>query len=153
MIKIENFEREHTQERFPWFRTLLPAETKELRRRICGKIQLSCDTDGLSLVRALFAVSQVVDQASPQAENFDLAQVARRLSIDPEQYIYINWYRFDHVDCMRVEDLTEYFDDLWYPSEDIEIFDNTLSWILFILHFDQVRVADLRERNETGHTR
>ena len=38
----------------------------------------------------------------------------------------------------------KYFDDIWYPdSDDIDIFDQTLSWILTVLHNGDVKILQI----------
>ncbi|SEH89712.1 hypothetical protein SAMN02927937_02007 [Paenimyroides aquimaris] len=64
-----------------------------------------------------------------------LSEVFNTLEIFPIEKIYINWYKFDDIDCLYYNDLILYFEDLWFPSsDDIEIFDNTFNWILSIRH-------------------
>lgn len=48
---------------------------------------------------------------------------------------------------MRFKDLTEHFDYIWYPGpDDIEIFDDSLSWILSVDHGGYLRVLVLDGR-------
>ncbi|HEV7224714.1 MAG TPA: hypothetical protein VGN42_18530 [Pirellulales bacterium] len=70
-------------------------------------------------------------------EGFDLSRVFEALDIWPDDSVYINWHRFNanEIDAITVADLTLYFDDIWYPSsDDIDIFDDTLCWVLVVSH-------------------
>lgn len=76
---------------------------------------------------------------SAEANDFNLEVLLHRFEIAPASTIYINWYRFDQVDEMRFEDVTRYFDYLWYPGpDDIALFDFTVSWVLSIDHDGRV---------------
>jgi hypothetical protein len=142
-IKIQNFERDRGQS-FPAFRSLSPDQCAALRERVAQKLGLPPETDPLELVRHLAAKegrysSQQADEAS-----FDLGKAMDELGIKPKDTIYLNWYRYDDVDEMSVKDLSKFFDDIWYPSsDDLDIFDDSLQWILSIAHDGDVKAIAL----------
>ncbi len=63
------------------------------------------------------------------------------LDLEPQEEVYINWDDFTTIVRMRFKDLTEHFHYVWYPGpDDIEIFDDSLSWILSVDHGGYLRV-------------
>ncbi|EKO31739.1 hypothetical protein LEP1GSC179_0008 [Leptospira santarosai str. MOR084] len=45
---------------------------------------------------------------------------------------------------MYLIDLINNFDDIWYPSvDDIDIIDMSISWILSVSHFGEIKLIDL----------
>jgi len=53
----------------------------------------------------------------------------------------LNWYRFDKIDELRFVDLCEKFEDIWYPSsDDLDIFDRNMNWLISIEHSGSIRV-------------
>ena len=74
-----------------------------------------------------------IHNSCAEDENFSLKSLLKELDIEVKGKIFINWYRFDNVDEISLDDLSHYFDDLWYPAADaIDVFDNTFGWILSI---------------------
>jgi hypothetical protein len=71
-----------------------------------------------------------------EVENeFKLTEVLGCLSIEALENVYINWYKFDDIDIVKLQDLNKYFFDIWYPgSDDIDIFDESLSWVISVRH-------------------
>jgi hypothetical protein len=68
-------------------------------------------------------------------EMFNLKDVLGDLLITPQLRVYVNWYRFDEIDQFNIDDFEKYFDDIWFAgSDDIDIFDDSLKWILSIRH-------------------
>ena len=64
------------------------------------------------------------------------------MGIEIGDSLFVSWNKFDEIDTIKTDEFEEYFFDLWYEGIDnIEIFDNTLEWILFILHNGDIRLA------------
>jgi hypothetical protein len=148
-FKIDNLKRSKPGQNFPWFRSLEPQETQKIRQAIRAKSGIETQ-DSLALVTELFGMSTAVEGLNADDEGFDLAAAVSHVRIQPGRHVYVNWYRFDRIDCMSFEDLARYFEDVWYPSsDDIDIFDDTLCWIIFIEHFGAVRL--LRLGSESDH--
>ena len=69
-----------------------------------------------------------------------MKDLALSLGLAPEPLVYVNWLRFDDIDCLAFSDLARYFDDIWYPSADyIDIFDSSMSWVLSVDYLGFVR--------------
>lgn len=145
-FKIEHFERDNLNQRFPAFKSLQEKESSDIRGRLSQKVGISEDADSLILLNRLYEIAQPVEHLDATAADFNLASVLEHESLKPEEDVYINWYRFDNVDRISLKDLTEYWDDIWYPAaDDVEVFDDSLKWMLFIHHSGDVSILRLDE--------
>src|SRR5262245_32702555 len=116
-FKIDNFKRGKPGQNFPWFKALEPQETERIREAIRAKSGIETE-DPLVLLTELFGMSSVIQGLNADVDGFDLAAAVSHLGIRPDPHVYVNWYRFDRIDCMFLEDLARYFEDVWYPSSD-----------------------------------
>lgn len=138
-FKIEHFEREHPGIEFPWFRELKLHETAEIRDRLSQRIGLPAGLDNLELTRSVSRLCSGCESKNAESQLFNLMNLTKDLGITPQGKVYVNWYRYDKIDQMAFEDLVRYFDDIWYPSsDDIELFDDSLSWIVAVSHYGNV---------------
>ena len=87
------------------------------------------------------------EQATPLTEvDLDQYEVAlpellRRAGIKPCPVLYVQWSALRDIDRFESEELARHFYDVWYPSaDDIEIFDDTLAWLMFVRHYGGVAV-------------
>ena len=143
-FKIENFEREHPDVPFPWFVTLSADEATRLRQGLAVKVGFTRPDDTWALLTYLVSLSRTLRGASGDGSGLDLRAILQKACISPLAHVYINWDDFRTIDRISFADLCCYFDDIWYPGpDDIEIFDDALSWILFIHHYGAVDVAYL----------
>jgi len=93
----------------------------------------------LEVVRAIYDKSEPIDGVDANDDGFSFSDVLKSLCIEPNANVYINWYRFDNVDEISIKNLTEYFDDIWFPSsDDIDVFDDSFSWIVSVSHDGKV---------------
>ena len=68
-------------------------------------------------------------------DNFKLINTLNDLNIKSLKRVFINWYKFDKIDELFIDDLDRYFGDIWFPSaDDIDLFDDTLNWIFSMRH-------------------
>jgi hypothetical protein len=142
-FKIDNFVATHPGIAFPAFRHLSSEECAPIRVTVAGKLGLPSNADGLALVRTLETKAGEIQGTSPSDLEFVPSKLLAQFRILPQE-IYINWYRFNDVDAMSTGDVDQAFHDIWYPSsDDIEIFDQSLSWFLLITHFETLKL--LRE--------
>jgi len=87
------------------------------------------------LVKQLNMIENTVLDINAKSENFCLTAVFANLGIVPKENVYINWYRFDKIDKMQFNDVVHYFNYIWYPdSDEIDLFDDSFSWIVSIDH-------------------
>jgi hypothetical protein len=142
IMKIENFGKAYPGRSFPAFEHIDTASAAALKSQISGKFQLGPDTDGLSMVRALDSLGQACDEADATAQDFKVRDFLLSRGIAPSEYVYLNWRRFDDIDRLRIKDLDEAFEDIWYPGvDDIEVFDDSLDWMLSIAHHGGLKWA------------
>jgi len=132
-IKIDDFARDHPAESFPKYRKLSAEDTSWIRNAIVRKLGLVPEVTPLELVKTVSDMSTEVPNVNAEDQNLDLRRLLTKIGVTPKQKVLINWHRFDDVDEMSLDELSKYLLDLWYPrAEAIDIFDDSLSWILSI---------------------
>lgn len=137
-MKIKHFKRDYQNLDFPLFFPLGTEQMQQIRRNLCEKTGISKSSGNLELLKSVYSRASKIE-FNALDEGFELKKVFQSIDLEQEEYVYINWYRFDNIDQMRFDDLNKYFDDVWYPSsDDISIFDSKFSWILFISHSGDV---------------
>lgn len=143
-LKIEHYEREHGSGTFLPFRHLSKEEATQLFAVLRGRLGLPNDVDPLTLVRNIFARGTAVVGVNADNDDFDLLRVLDQLGLDVPETVYLNWYRFDNIDGLRTRDLASAFDDVWYPSsDDLDILDSQMRWLVSITHEGEVRAMRL----------
>jgi hypothetical protein len=99
------------------------------------------EASGLEILHAMEDRVRDITEIRPSDATFHLTAVFEKLGISARK-IYINWYRFDDIDEMSTGDLDRWFHDFWYPdSDDIELFDQSQNWLLFVRHFDVLQIV------------
>jgi len=144
---IDGFKHEYPDKKFPDFRHLSLEETEKIRLTIKEKLNLSINLSDLELVKTLYSLSKLCedDEDYAEDENFNLLNCLKKNQISPNEKVYINFYRFDDVDELALDDVVKYFEYMWYSySDDIDIFDSSLSWILSIDHNGQIYVLKIK---------
>jgi len=128
-FKISLFEREHELS-FPKYKTLSNIETQKLVDNLTEKYSINTS----NLVLAL-ASKQIFYDETNGLEGFELKKILANLGIKSSREIFINFYKFEKIDVLNIDDLDKYFYDIWFPSsDDIDLFDESLDWILSIRH-------------------
>ena len=128
-FKIEMFEEEY-KKNFPTHESLTRPECQDLVNRLSTKYDLSS-----SNLEADLASKQSFYSECDAMDNFALIDTLQNLGIEPMPIAFVNWYRFERIDSFNIIDLDKYFYDIWFPSaDDIDLFDESLSWILSIRH-------------------
>jgi hypothetical protein len=145
-IKINNFNKSHHGIEFPWYKALSPNDLEVLQKKLKSKLLLDANTDLLRLVKIMASKSSVILGIDAEDISFSLIELLKNQAIKPQSNVLINWYRFDEIDEIDINDLNKYFSDIWYPSaDDIDIFDSTLSWFLSISHSGEITKIILKE--------
>jgi hypothetical protein len=143
-FKLSNFQRENPERPFPWFKTLDVNSCASLRGRLAERLGVDTRADPLTLVKTLSEKAKAVGQIDLTVSERDFMAVLRQEKIKSRDLVYINWYRFDQIDQMRLLDLCENLGSIWYPgSDDIEVFDESLNWVISIAHHGTIGVAKL----------
>lgn len=133
--KIDNFLKANPVASFPSFVKLSPDECSAVRAKVAEKLGLDAQAPPLQVVKALSEkVGRELLGHVPEEGNPDLSIVLPRLPRGTDD-VLVNWYRFDDIDRLNLNDLFAHFDDIWYPGvDDIEIFDDACKWFLFVSH-------------------
>jgi hypothetical protein len=142
-VKIENFKRENPGFAFPRFTSLTPNDCAQLRSGIAGRLGLTAQSEPLELLKTLRARATYFTGVNA-SHGFDLRNLISKLGYTPDAEVLVNWYRFDQIDRIAVSDLDKHFDDIWYPgSDDIEVFDESVDWLVLVRHDGVVSTVDL----------
>lgn len=131
-FKIENFEKYYDDVIFPKFKELDAREINEFQKKLTLKLGMS-EINLLNLTASIRRMSTGIEKINAQSEGFDFNELLSSLHTEKIESVYINWYRFDVIDKMKLIDFAKYFDDIWYPeSDDVDIFDDSMSWFVSI---------------------
>jgi len=133
-FKIKNFETFNSGKNFPEI-TSLEKETREkLKMRISNKLNLKVPSD-LQLLDELHKSKVLCKNINSNVKSFTLKTTLKDLGLSAKSIVYINWDRFENIDAIKLDLLSKHFTDIWYPEvDDIEIFDDTCDWFVFIDH-------------------
>lgn len=140
-IKLDNFSNEYPGRDFPEYVSLSKSACSDIAQSIQEKFALANGTDGLTLVKAIDALARPCEVASHVGEDFDLNALLNACGIDAANVVYINWHRYDKIDRLKRCDLASHFYDIWYRDvDDIDVFDDSLSWILSVRHDGYIKL-------------
>jgi hypothetical protein len=143
-LKIDNFSKTHCEIDFPKYISLDSDSAKKIQSLIAEKLKLEDCSDGLSLVRKIDALGKLCKGIDAEDEKFSFSNAISLSGLRNPEHVYVNWYRYDDIDKLNFDDFDKYFDDLWYPGvDDIDIFDDSLTWILSVSHSGQIKVLRL----------
>jgi len=143
-FKIEHFEKENGRGSFVSFRSLPDSEADSLRLRLINALGLEYNCSKLDLVRYVDEISSPLDGVNAEDDEFNLSDLVVSLKLSFDEMIYLNWYQFDQIDEMKITDLSNQFDDIWYPSsDDLNIVSVNLNWIISVHHSGTVSVLSL----------
>lgn len=128
--KIVLFQKEYGKD-FIAYKHLDDEEATKVRKELIEKFEIYEPNDILEWLETIKAYSSDWDASN----EFDLLAFLGSVEIHAQESVYINWYQFDDIDCLKLVDLADYFDGLWFPgSDDIEIFDDSMDWIVSVRH-------------------
>jgi hypothetical protein len=129
-FKIQLFKNEYGRV-FPWFVRLSAKECSIITEKLLDNYHVINIDMLLDKIDANEGFLFFIESG----DTFQLTEVLNNLSIEPLENIYINWHRFDNIDIVKIQDVNKYFFDIWFPSsDDIDIFDESLSWIISVRH-------------------
>ncbi len=127
--KIKNFNSAYPDKAFPFFEAITAERLKDVQGEL--KKSFSCSDIDLEVIKRIRKQALHVGYA----EDDQIFDVLKKHNIASLEKVIINWHRFDELDEMVLADLDTFFDDIWYPpSDDIDIFDESFSWVLSIDH-------------------
>jgi len=136
--RIGIFKKENPGKDFPKFVEVSAEECKRISAMLSQKF-LKDTYSGLDLLSQLIKKSKRQSNVDATLESFSLLSVLKENGISVSEDGYVDYYRLDRMLRMRMQDIDSYFPYLFYPSaDDIQIFDTTLSWMIFIAHDGEV---------------
>lgn len=110
-FKLENFRREYPNIEFPTFYTLNDKEIFNLQSTLFRKLRLA-EKSLLKLTELINSIALVIKETDANNDNFRLLTLLSDNNIKPNALVYLNWYRYDRIDKMRLIDLNKYFNDI-----------------------------------------
>jgi hypothetical protein len=143
-FKIANFEKVDTGIAFPRFRSLSRQECNTLRARLIRLLNLK-NADYSSIFNALSHEAATLGAICADDQQFDLRSALGEAGLSPPSQVFLNWGKLDNVDQMSLSDFAKYFSDIWYPAiDDLEVFDDGVTWCCIISHDGAVSIKKLR---------
>jgi len=86
------------------------------------------------------------------ADDFGVPEVWKRTAITAGDEVLLSFDAMQTVLQMRRVDVERWFDYIWYPtSDDLYLFDSTMSWLLYVHHDGHLYVVRRDERGEPPH--
>lgn len=144
-FKVRNYKQENPNSVFPEIISLDQEEARLIRERLTSLLELSHAIDDLTFIRSLWKRSTILTDLNAGNDNFDFAEVVHNAMISPNDSVLINWDQMKTIDRIQFSDLCQLFEYIWYPStDDIEVFDDTLSWMIFVSHSGEIGIAKLK---------
>ncbi len=139
-FKLYNFIKDNDGIVFPQIDSLNPHECIELRLKLCSRLNLKTDGRGCELALTIDRLQTCLKEVRADDPNFDLEKVLRSVGVTSGNDVFVNWKNFEIIDKINIRDLSKYFSDIWYPStDDIDVFDSSVSWILSVNHEGEIR--------------
>lgn len=122
LYKSMHFERDHPGERYP---RVVPLNADAVR----------LFDDGLAPLFKAIGEDRPRTNVDAGKGELDLAEVWKLVGIAPAHDILLSFDAMKSVDRMRRVDVEHHFSDVWYPtSDDLYIFDDSMSWLMYIHH-------------------
>jgi len=143
--KLEDFKNDYPGQSFPEFRKIAAEEGENFRRVFANRLHLPEDATPVSVINKLETLSEPVGKV--RLQDFDLATLIDSLNVqlDADDFVYLDWMRFDDIDQIRLTDLSKYFYDIWY-GEDFSLFASNCNWMVFVFHYKVVALVKLEVR-------
>lgn len=136
--RIELFRADNPAKVFPDFYELSVEECQK-NALIISKKFLNGAYEGMDLVLKLIKIANSIDGIDASSGTFSLVELLKKQQVCYTEEGYIDWYRFDDTTAMKIRDINSVFDYLYFPSaDDIQIYDDSFSWILFVKHYGEV---------------
>ncbi len=135
-IKLQNMKEDYSC--IPNYETFSASEAKAIVRALINVYSLGDIKESEAaeeILKKSVSVSLVND-------DFSLKILGENLGIDIGDSLFISWNKFQEIDNINTAEFEEYFFDLWYEGIDnIEIFDSSLEWIVFIVRNGDIRLV------------
>ncbi len=140
-IKVDNFVKENPDGTFPKYVALDKESCAEIRLSLSERLEIDVSSGSMVLVNAIDRLGEICGRFNCDDDELDLKKTLSSLEIYWPEYVFINWYRYDDIDKVKFSDLANHFDDVWYPNvDDIDIFDETFTWVLSLTHYGVIKI-------------
>lgn len=138
-FKKELFKKEYNAD-FPSYDELDFEECIRIKDSIVNKYQIQ----GRDFDNKLSKKQKFFDKLNAEDENFNFLDLIKKLKLKDDGNIYVTWNSFVDIDKFSTENFCKYFDDIWFPiADDIDISNQSLSWIISIRHDGAIHYIDL----------
>ena len=139
-FKIDNFLQANPGSSPPKFVHLTDAEATQLLKGLLLQAGPPMGTHE-EKIRWLSERATLLADVNLERDELALRLLFKELRISPGPGLYLQWGALRDVDRFQTEELDKYFYDVWYPvADDIEIFDDTLAWMIFVRHYGVVEI-------------
>jgi len=140
--KIVDFQKKHGQA-FPPFRHIAGTDASALEVRLLSRLGLDSSATQAVQWSQLDSRLRGVAGFNANETGFRLEKVFEQLGIHPSHAVYVAWSNEPgNIDEMPFEQLCRIFSDVWWPSaDDIDLFDDSLSWFVRIDHDGNVAMT------------
>jgi hypothetical protein len=143
-FKIENFVRENPGVSPPRFQSLTDSEASTLVERLLTSAGQPKGTRR-EIMQCLSEQATPLTDVNLDEDEVALHELFSRTGIKFGPVVYVQWGPLREIDRFETEELARYFYDVWYPSaDDIEMFDDTTAWVIFVRHYGGVEVWQAR---------
>jgi hypothetical protein len=134
-FKIAIYEQRNGTGTFAPFHSLSHEEADRLFQSLKRKLKLPEQLDAVHVIEHIERKNTLVKGIDATQDDFDLMRTLQTAGLEVSEQLFLNWYRFDRMDEIRVDDLCRSFCDIWYTSsDDLDILHASLNWILSIHH-------------------
>ena len=151
-IKIENYEQDHGVGTFVNFRLITAQETEILKISLKNSLSLPEEISPKDLVNAISRRSLLVKEINAEDKDFNLEKLFTKLDLLFPEKIYLNWHQFEELDEMLTIDLSNNFNEIWYPSsDDLDLLDPRAQWVISIHHTGAITWAHMNVKGNQWH--
>lgn len=137
-FKIRNFNKDHPDKCFPSHYARSIVDCNRISQTVQNQMGIGNLSRDQNLCFELRKKCELVDRISAADDNFNLLECLNdqlKLSVGFSDQLNVVWDDFSEIDVFNAGDLAQWFDYIWYPSlDDIEVFPNSLDWILCVDH-------------------
>jgi hypothetical protein len=141
-FKFEIFQKENPG--IPLFEVIsLPSSrTHAIQQQLFKSLQIE-GSSGHQLDKRLHNDAKILAQ-SVFDERFSIESLFNDMGFH-DDFVYVTWDTFTNIDQIHLKDFCKWFQYIWYPSsDDIDVFNDELTWILHIYHYGTIALTQLR---------
>lgn len=127
--------------KFPTFSTIKHGKAQQNEENIKKLLQHNKQYESRDIFQQIEKSGRKINGINAESNNFELSHLLDTQNIQPLPNIFLNWGQFKEIDVVSFESLSTFFYDIWYPgSDDIYLYDESFSWIVYITHYGAVLI-------------